>query len=238
MSIFAQIGGQAPHGTLDMIIGGSLTMQAILAVTAIFSLSSWIVIFWKLGQFRRVRRQGVRFHQAMLGAHRLEDVYKSVLRLPESPYTAIFREAVNYFSELRPGALREEAPVAVGLSEVQLEALRMMMEKQEDEQVATLSSGLPWLAIIAAVGPLLGLLGTVVGVMHSFVGISATGSASIGAVAPGIADALITTVAGLVVAIPAVIAYNLFVARVNALAGEMEGFITEFIGTLAREGRL
>ncbi|MBX6363482.1 MAG: MotA/TolQ/ExbB proton channel family protein [Gemmatimonadetes bacterium] len=238
MSIFAQIGGQAPHSPLDMIFGGDLTAQVILAITALFSLASWVVIFWKLGQFRRVRRAGRRFEMAMQGAHRLEDIYKSVLRLPESPYTAIFREGVNFFSELRPGALREEGPVAVGLSEVQLEALRMMMEKQEDEQVEMLSHGLPWLAIIGVVSPLLGLLGTVIGVMDAFIGLGASGAANIGAVAPGIALALVATVAGLIAAIPAVIAYNLFVARVNSLASQMEGFITEFIGTLAREGRL
>lgn len=238
MTIWAQIGGRPPEGALDMIFGGNLSTQVILGVTAIFSLISWIIIFWKLGHFRRVRAQGRRFLGVVERTQRLDDIYKSVLRLPDSPYAAIFREGCNFFSELRPGALREEGPVAVGLSEAQLEALKMIMEKEEDEQLDVLGRGLPWLAIIGAVSPLLGLLGTVIGVMHAFTGIGSSGAANIGAVAPGIAEALVTTVGGLVVAIPAIIAYNLFVARLNSFGSELEGFGAEFIGTLAREGRL
>jgi biopolymer transport protein TolQ len=74
--------------------------------------------------------------------------------------------------------------------------------------------------------------------MNAFLGIVNTGSSDISAVAPGVAEALITTVAGLAVAIPAVIFYNFFVARLNLILGELEGFSSEFIGTLAREGRV
>ncbi len=86
--------------------------------------------------------------------------------------------------------------------------------------------------------PLLGLMGTVVGVMDAFVGISVQGTANITAVAPGIAEALITTVTGLAVAIPAVIAYNYFASRLGLFAGELQGFANEFIGALAREGKI
>ncbi len=81
-------------------------------------------------------------------------------------------------------------------------------------------------------------MGTVIGIMNTFLGIAATGSTNIGAVAPGVAQALITTVAGLAVAIPSVIAYNHFAARLSLIHGELEGFASEFIGTLAREGRV
>lgn len=230
--------GRAPVGVTDMILRGNVSTQVILAVTALFSLISWIIIIWKLAQLRRVRRQGQRFLAAVERTQRLEDVYKSLVRLPESPYTAVFRQGMNFFSELRPGALRENAPASAGLSEAQLQALRLMMEKEQDAQVEDVSGGLAWLAVIGGVSPLLGLLGTVIGVMHAFVGIGESGTGSISAVAPGIAEALITTVGGLVVAIPAIIAYNLFVRRVNTFDGELEGFASEFIGSLAREGRL
>jgi biopolymer transport protein TolQ len=95
-----------------------------------------------------------------------------------------------------------------------------------------------WLATIGSVSPLLGLLGTVIGVMDAFIGIAAGGSGNISAVAPGVAEALVTTVLGLAVAIPAVIAYNLFVSRLNLFTGEMEGFAQEIVGTMAREGRI
>ncbi len=237
MNSLLQFGGRAT-GVTDMILRGNTSTQVILAITALFSLISWIIIIWKIAQLRRVHRQGVRFLSAVERTQRLEDVYKSLMRLPESPYTAVFRQGMNFFSELRPGALRENAPPTAGLSESQLQALRLMMEKEQDAQVEDLSGGLATLAVIGGVSPLLGLLGTVIGVMHAFVGIGQSGTGSISAVAPGIAEALITTVGGLVVAIPAIIAYNLFLRRVNTFSGELEGFASEFIGALAREGRL
>src|SRR5690606_18817182 len=141
-------------------------------------------------------------------------------------------------SDLRPGALREGAGPAQGLSETQLHALRLVLEKGQAEERDQLAAGLSWLAIIGTISPLLGLLGTVIGVMNSFVGVANSGSANIAAVAPGIAQALVATVAGLAVAIPAIIASNSFVTRLNYVSGELEGFASEFIGVLAREGRL
>jgi biopolymer transport protein TolQ len=238
MIALLQAPGRTPTGVGAMILHGNVSTQLILGVTAAFSLVSWIIIAWKIAQFRRVRRQAERFLSSVERTQRLEDAYKSLLRLPESPYTAVFRQGMNFFSELRPGALRENAPPSAGLSEAQLQALRLMMEKEQDEQLEDMSGGLAWLAVIGGVSPLLGLLGTVIGVMHAFVGIGQSGTGSISAVAPGIAEALITTVGGLVVAIPALIAYNLFVRRVNTFDGELQGFASEFVGALAREGRL
>lgn len=227
-----------PETALDMILGGSLSTTIILSILALFSIASWVIIFWKLGQFRRLKRESLRFLQSIERTQQLEDAYKSVVRLPESPYTRVFRQGINFFSELRPGALRSDAAVATGLSEAQLQALRLVLEKEQDAERDELAAGLSWLAIIGAVSPLMGLLGTVIGVMDAFLGISSAGSANIAAVAPGVAEALVTTVAGLAVAIPAVIAYNIFVNRMNGFSGELEGFASEFIGTLAREGRL
>jgi len=114
----------------------------------------------------------------------------------------------------------------------------MVLEKSESEERDELAQGLTWLAVIGTVSPLMGLLGTVIGIMNTFLGITAAGSTNISAVAPGIAEALITTVAGLSVAIPAVLAYNYFVGKLTLVTSELEGFSSEFIGTLAREGRL
>lgn len=234
----AAVQGAVPSGALDMIISGGLSTKIILGVLAIFSIAGWVIIFWKANQFRRVRSQGARFVASLERSQRLEDAYKSVLRLPESPYTRLFRQGVNFFSELRPGALREDAPPAPGLTEAQLHALRLVLEKEQGQESDELAAGVTWLAIIAAVSPLLGLLGTVLGVMSAFLGVAAAGTANISAIAPGVAEALITTVAGLVVAIPAAIGYNYFASRLGYFEGELEGFSSEFIGTLAREGRL
>lgn len=221
----------------SMIVHGTPSTKAVLGVLAVFSLISWGLIFWKFIQFRRLWRQAGGFLDRMEAAPRLEEAYRSVLALPESPFTRVFRRGVNFFSELRPGALREGVQVA-GLSSAQLEVLRLVLEKEEVEERDELAHGLQWLAIAATVSPLLGLLGTVLGVMNSFIGVAAAGSANISAVAPGIAEALITTVAGLIVAIPAAIAYNYYTGKLQLFMSELEGFSSEFIGTLAREGKV
>jgi biopolymer transport protein TolQ len=229
---------RTPTTAWDMILGGTLATKIVLLVLLSFSLLSWWLIFWKWRHFRGVRAQGDHFLNEMEKAQTLEEAYKAVLALPESPYRRVFRQGVNFFSELRPGGLREGGPVQDGLSLTQLEALRLTLEKEESEERDELAHGLTWLAIIGSISPLLGLMGTVIGIMNAFLGITATGSTNIGAVAPGVAEALVTTVAGLAVAIPAVIAYNHFVARLNLVSGEMEGFSSEFIATLAREGKV
>ena len=239
VSIVAQVGGRdgAPSA-FDLISNGSAITWVVLGTIALFSLASWIIILWKIGQFRRIKRDGLRFNDAMRHAQRLEDAHTVLVRLPESPHSRVFRSGINFFSELRPGALKANAPASTGLSEAQLNALWLMLEKVQEEERDTLANGLVWLSIVAVVSPLLGLLGTVIGVMDSFLGVTATGAANIGAVAPGIAEALVTTAFGLVAAIPAAIAYNFFVTRLNTFSGTLEGFASEFIGALAREGRL
>jgi biopolymer transport protein TolQ len=237
-NLLLQVGRQAPESAWDLIWSGTLPTKFILIILAAFSISSWVMIFWKWKVFRTVRQEGDRFLDAMERSQRMEDAYKEILALPDSPYGRLFRQGVNFFSELRPGSLREGAPPGEGLTLTQLEVLRMVMEKEEAEEREELAVGLTWLAVIGSISPLLGLMGTVIGVMNAFLGIVATGSTNIGAVAPGVAEALVTTVVGLAVAIPAVIGYNYFVGRLNLVRSELEGFSSEFIGTLAREGRV
>jgi biopolymer transport protein TolQ len=235
--LLIQIAPDAPVSAWGMVMEGALATKVILAVLAVFSLMSWALIFWKYFLFRRLWVQAGGFLDHIERSTRLEEAYRSILALPESPFTRVFRRGVSFFSELRPGALREGVAVA-GLSSAQLEVLRLVLEKEESEERDEISHGLQWLAIIATVSPLLGLMGTVLGVMNSFIGVAAAGSANISAVAPGIAEALTTTVAGLAVAIPAAIAYNYFAGRLHLFMSELEGFSSEFIGTLAREGKV
>jgi len=226
-----------PTTAWSMITGATIPTKIVLFVLAMGSLFSWWLIFSKSQQFREVRRQGDEFLAYMERAQRLEDAYKAIVSLPDSPYGRVFRQGVNFFSELRPGALREGAPSSQGLTLTQLEALRLVLEKEEAQERDELALGLGWLAVVGSVSPLMGLMGTVIGIMNAFLGITSSGSSNIMAVAPGVAEALLTTVAGLAVAIPSVIAYNHFVGKLNVVSGELEGFAAEFIGTLAREGR-
>ncbi len=235
-TLLAQTG--VPTSGWDMLFGGTLATRIVLIILSFSSVTSWILIFWKAKQFRAVRRQGDRFLEKMERSTGLADAYKAVLLLPESPYGRVFRGGMNFFSELRPGALREGAPPSEGLSLTQLQVLKLVLEKEEAEERDELAEGLIWLAVLGSVAPLMGLMGTVLGITNTFLGIAASGSTNITAVAPGVAAALVTTVAGLIVAMPAIIAYNHFLARLNLVSGELEGFSSEFIGTLAREGRV
>jgi len=228
-------GGAVPRTALELVLISSIETRVVLVITAVLSLAAWFVIILKWLQFRRVHRQGQRFFAEIEKTTRLQDAYAAVGKLPPSPFGRVMREAVNFYAELRPGALKEEAQRRP-LSPVQLEALKLVLGKEVSAERDMLSHYIPWLAIVGAVGPLIGLLGTVLGVMDAFIGIAAKGSGNIGAVAPGVAEALVTTVAGLAAAIPAVIFYNIFVSRVRLIASELEGFASEVIGTMAREG--
>lgn len=234
---FVQAVGPAP-GAWSLVGQATTFTWIILGVLALFSLNSWVLIFLKWFEFRRVRRSGDDFVAGLENATGLREVYQALTRLADSPYTRVFRQGINFFTELRPTALREDPGDSPGLSSAQLDTLRLVLDKELAEERDEMAHGLPWLAVIGSVSPLLGLLGTVVGVMNSFIGITTQGSASISAVAPGISEALLTTVVGLAVAIPAVIAYNHYAGKLGLFTSELEGFASEFIGTLAREGRV
>jgi biopolymer transport protein TolQ len=130
------------------------------------------------------------------------------------------------------------AEAALVMSGSRVEALRFVLDSVTSEERDRLGRFIPWLAIIGSASPLIGLLGTVVGVIRAFLGIATQGSGNIASVAPGVAEALIATAAALSVAIPAVFGYNLFANRLNRLEGQLEGFGSEVIALLVREGRI
>ena len=222
---------------LDMMLGASPPTHVVLGVLGLFSVVSLWVIIAKVRHFRRVRADGDRFVAHLGSVANLGEAYQAVQQMTPSPYTRLFQGGLGFFDDLCPGALGGFSPTT-GLSLTQLEALRMVIDKIEAEEIDDLAHGLNWLAVIGSVSPLLGLLGTVIGVMNTFIGITRAGSANIGAVAPGVAEALITTVVGLAVAIPSVIAYNHFASRLNLVLGEFQGFASEFIGSLAKDGHV
>jgi biopolymer transport protein TolQ len=220
-----------------MVAEGTASTKIIMLVLALMSIGSWAVIVWKLVQFRRMHREADLFLDRVQAAERLDEAYTWVRGLRDSPFTRLFKRGMGFFGELRPSAARAGSDVR-GLSPAQLEVLRIVLEKEEGEERDELARGLSLLAITATAGPLLGLLGTVLGVMNSFIGVASAGSSSITVVAPGIAEALVATAGGLVVAIPAAMAYNYLTGKLNRFTGELEGISSELIGALAREGRI
>lgn len=119
-----------------------------------------------------------------------------------------------------------------------VETLRLVLDAEALSERDRLGRWLPWLATIGSASPLIGLLGTVLGVINAFVGIATKGSGNLAAVAPGVAEALVATAAALTVAIPATFGYNILAGRLNRLDNLLEGFGTTVIAMLVREGRV
>ncbi|HXE61206.1 MAG TPA: MotA/TolQ/ExbB proton channel family protein [Gemmatimonadaceae bacterium] len=235
--VVAQIGGAIPTAPIDMITHASLVTQIVLGLLVVLSLVSWAIMLAKWMEFRKTDRVGRAFTREFVRTPALDTATGLVRRSPASPFTRIFSRAVNFFAEMKPGALREAASSSP-LSGSQVEALRLVLDSETSEERDRLSHFIPWLATIGSVSPLIGLFGTVLGVIDAFMGIATKGSGNLSAVAPGVAEALTATAAALAVAIPAVFGYNIFAARLNRFENELEGFGTEIIAMMVREGRI
>ena len=231
-----QVGEAIPTSPWDMIVQATPMTQAVLVLLVILSLISWAIMLAKWLEFRGVTRAGRTFMREFERSSGLDQASQHVRRSPASPFTRVFSRAVNFFAEMKPGALREAA--SSPLSGSQVEALRLVLDSETADERDRLAHFIPWLAIIGSVSPLIGLLGTVLGVIDAFVGIAIRGSGNLSAVAPGVAEALVATAAALSVAIPAVFGYNIFANRLNRLDGELESFGTEIIAMMVREGRI
>ncbi|HEY9427890.1 MAG TPA: MotA/TolQ/ExbB proton channel family protein [Gemmatimonadaceae bacterium] len=231
-----QIGGAIPTAPIDMILHASLVTKIVLVILAVLSLVSWMIMFAKWIELGRVERAGRVFTREFERAPALDSAAGLVRRSPASPFTRVFSRAVNFFAEMKPGALRDSSMGQ--LTGSQVEALRLVLDAETTDARERLSHFIPWLATIGSVSPLIGLFGTVLGIIDAFIGIAEKGSGNLGAVAPGVAEALIATAAALAVAIPAVFAYNILASRINRMESALEGFGTEIIATMVREGRI
>jgi biopolymer transport protein TolQ len=227
----------APHTGWGMVTNASFLTLIVLAILAVLSVVSWAVMLAKWFELRGTALAGRTFMREFVRARNISDVGNLATVSTPSPFTRVFARATQFITETTP-ALPGTADRSARLSGSQVEALRLVLDSESAEERDRLSRYVPWLATIGSVSPLIGLLGTVLGVIEAFVGIAREGAGNISAVAPGIAEALIATAAALAVAIPAVFGYNLFATKVNRLDGEVEGFGSELIALMVREGRI
>jgi biopolymer transport protein TolQ len=183
-----------------------------------------------------VFKAGQKFMREFERAAALEEVASLARRSEPSSFTRVFTRALNFFAEMKPGALREIA--GTPLSGSQVEALRLVLDAETAGERDRFGRYIPALAVIGTSSPLIGLLGTVLGVIDAFIGIATSGSGNLSAVAPGVAEALIATAAALAVAIPAIFGYNIFANQVNRLESQLENFGSELIALMVREGRI
>jgi biopolymer transport protein TolQ len=227
----------------NMIVTSSWVAKIVLLILVVFSLVSWAIIIRKAALFRKLRSRRARFFDAFAQRTSLAEAYQTTLALPPNPLTEVFKAGVRELKLLtqRPeessfsdNPVRAREPA---ISILEKESIAMALEREAAKQVEALEAGLPFLATTSSAAPFLGLLGTVWGVMDAFLNIGLRGSGNMAAVAPGVAEALIATVAGLAVAIPAVIAYNYFVGRVREVSDELAHFSSELISVILRERR-
>lgn len=235
--IVAQDAQPVPTTPLELITASDTATQVVLALLAVLSAVSWTVIFAKWIEYRRVRREGARFLADFERVHSLAEAARLAARGKPNPFTRVFERANLFLTDTTP-ALGPTSERGARLSAAQVEALRQVLDSQMAAERDLLARYLTSLATIGSVSPLIGLLGTVLGVISAFLGITRSGSGNIGAVAPGVAQALTATALALAVAIPAMFGYNIFASRLNGIDGELEGFGSELIALLVREGRI
>ena len=232
-----QTAGQPIPGLLQLILSASTETSVVLVICAICSIVSWYIIGAKWWEFRQLARARAAFDNAVAKHRTVDARAQAAAHLGDSPYAAIMQISTSFIAELH-GAMERAGVSRTGLSLTQLEALTLTLDTRVREEAEQRGRMIPWLATIGSTAPLLGLFGTVLGIMKSFNGLSVEGSSNLAAVAPGIADALIATAAGLGAAIPAVVAYNLFTSRSERFEGDLERLAQATIGSLGREGRL
>lgn len=235
-AVLAQVGRAVPSSALDMLTGATGIEQVVLAALGVLSLASWAIMLAKWREFSALERASAPFLAEHSIATRFDDAAQAARRSQPSPYTRIVQRAAEYLGQARAAnqAVRGDAT----LSGAQVEALKLLLEAETSAERDRVAAFVPWLATIGSVSPLLGLLGTVLGVIDAFLGIATRGSGNLAAVAPGIATALIATAAALVVAIPAAFGYNLFASRLGRLESALDGFGSSLVALMAREGRL
>jgi biopolymer transport protein TolQ len=236
--ILVQAGSAIPSTPVELVKSATLVTQFVLVLLAVLSLISWGIILAKWLEFRRMHRAADAFLLDFAKASRLEQAASLAKRVMPSPFTRVFSRAVRFVQETRPPSVEGGGQSGGPLSAAQVEALRLVLDSETNAERDRLGRAIPGLAVIGSVSPLMGLLGTVLGIIQAFIGIATKGSGNLGAVAPGVGEALTATAAALAVAIPAIFGYNIFATKLNRFDGELEGFGSEVIALLAREGRI
>jgi len=207
---------------MEMLSNIGPVAMGVLIILLLASLYSWTVIFGKWSTFGRATRESKRFIRTFRKASRLQEIAAMSGDFKDSPLAQVFEDVYETYKRQTGGS----GPPR------NLVPLERSAQTAASEAVTSLERRLTWLATIAATSPFVGLFGTVMGVVDAFHGLGTAGAATLRAVAPGISEALITTAAGLFVAVPAVVAYNQFAARIRVFASAIDDFSRELLNSM------
>jgi biopolymer transport protein TolQ len=221
-----------------LILDSSWLSLGVLLILLTFSAISWGITLYKIAVYRRAARQTASFLDVFRKSSKFSEVQAVCPSLKESPLVGLFQAGYSELnSQLRqapPADATKPAAPAGRPTLRSLDSVDRALLRATTVELAKLERHVPFLATVASITPFIGLFGTVWGIMGSFNNIGIAGSSSLGVVAPGIAEALIATAAGLFAAIPAVYFYNHFTQRVKESAGTMEDFSLEFLNICER----
>jgi biopolymer transport protein ExbB len=213
-----------------MVKGATGPVQVVMIILALASVWSWAIMLDKAFTFAGLNRRADAFLGLFRSSSSLDDVYQKVAKEKNNPLVNIFVAGMNELRvSLEPGAVPSD--YMRGHVEERVTTSMEMIEARESER---LGSGMGVLATVGSTSPFIGLFGTVYGIMDSFLGIANSGTTNLAVVAPGIAEALLTTAIGLAAAIPAVMMYNYFARKIGAYNGRMNNFVGEFSTVLSR----
>ncbi len=229
-------------GPLALVAHASLLAKVVLVILGLFSVASWAIILYKQWSLSRAARESARFLDVFRRSSKFSEVQAVCKSLEHSPLVGIFQAAyAELNSQLRHAANTPavagagSSPATVARPTVKsLQALDRALLRASTVEVNKLEHHVPFLATTASITPFIGLFGTVWGIMTAFEGIGRLGTTNLAVVAPGIAEALIATAAGLFAASPAVYFYNYFAHRVKLFAAEMDDFSLEFLNIAER----
>ncbi len=197
--------------------------RGVLLILLFFSVVSWALIFQKLGLFGRLRRESDQFLRVFRATRGVAN--PQALASAGSPFASVYAAGYRELHSQVSGGNPSGNPGPSKLKSLQ--AVTVNMQLASAEEVRRMEKGMAWLATTGSVTPFIGLFGTVWGIIDAFAGLGNAGAASLRAVAPGIAEALVTTAAGLIAAIPAVIFYNQFLSNIRELAQRLDNFAME-----------
>ena len=222
----------AEFGFVASVLHAGLGEQAIMGILTLFSVISWGIIVSKWRLVRRAAKASQAFLETFWSAKRLDAIYQRAETLTISPLAQMFRAGYGELSNLKRRGEAGEAPPDTQLGD--MESIERAMRRAAANELTVLEAQIPFLATCGATAPFIGLFGTVIGIIGAFQEIGAAGNANLATVAPGIGGALVATAFGLFAAIPAVMAYNFFLARIRILDTEMHNFSADFLNIIKR----
>lgn len=214
----------------DMIVGAGIMVKFVLIILFVFSVLSWAIIIYKYRIIRKMEKESGVFLEFFWHKRQFASIFEAASTYRWTPLARLFAAGYNELLQARTQK-REDAQFFIG----ETDSIQRALKKAMSVEISRMERAVSFLATTGNTTPFIGLFGTVWGIMNSFSGIGAKGSASLAVVAPGISEALIATAMGLVAAIPAVVAYNHFVTRINRMALEMENFAGDFLNIVERE---